>query len=503
MRALSTKVLHPIEAKVLGALKDQEWADFDSLPRSAGLLPDQVRRSVQWLSSKGFIEVQQSILAMLVLRSSSAPELSLVERLREADHALPIEDLKKLFKSDDEFSAALGRARASSWVNVTISAVGSLVSLIDREGPTRLERLLTQLAKPVEEERVSPELRPLVPDLVKRGIVERVEERSTRIRITQSGLSAIVSAADVGYIERLTPDLLSTGRWKGVELRPIDVKAPAPRFYPGRRHPVPEFIREVKEAYISMGFTEIEGSAIQPALWNFDALFTPQDHPGRELQDTFYLKGIEDESIKRVGVVARIASTHEDGWRTGSRGWGYRWSTEEARRLVLRTHNTVLTIRALESSKKDLRVFALGKVFRNESLDYKHLAEFHQMDGIIVGGGLNTTHLMGFLTEFYRKLGMRDVKLWPSYFPYTEPSLQVVGYSDLARDWVELGGSGIFRPEVTWPLGVRKPVLAWGLGIERLILLRLGLDDLRVLYDNDLGWLRRRASIARSETLHR
>ncbi len=500
---MSTKVLHPIEASVLSALKDREWADFDSLPHSTGLLTDQVRRSVQWLSSKGFIEVQESTLALFVTRSPFAPELLLVGRLREVDRPLPIEDLKKLFKSDDEFSAALGRARTSSWVNVTTSAAGSLISLRDQEGPAKLERLLAQLTKPVEEDRVSPELRPLMPDLIRRGILERVEERSIRIRITQSGLSAIASVAEVEYIERLTPDLLSTGRWKGRELRPIDVKASAPRFYPGRRHPIPEFIREVKEAYISMGFTEIEGSAIQPTLWNFDALFTPQDHPGRELQDTFYLKGIEDDSIKRIGVVARIASTHEDGWRTGSKGWGYVWSTEEARRLVLRTHNTVLTIRALESSKSDLRVFALGKVYRNESLDYKHLAEFHQMDGIIVGDGLNTTHLMGFLTEFYRKLGMRDVKLWPSYFPYTEPSLQVVGYSDLAHGWVELGGSGIFRPEVTWPLGVRKPVLAWGLGIERLILLRLGLDDLRVLYDNDLGWLRRRASIARSETLHR
>ena len=264
-----------------------------------------------------------------------------------------------------------------------------------------------------------------------------------------------------------------------------------------------EFIEEVKEAYISMGFTEIEGAAIQPALWNFDALFTPQDHPGRELQDTFYLMSMEDDSIKREGVVDRIASTHEDGWRTGSRGWQYRWNTEEARRLVLRTHNTVLTVRALESAKEDLRVFALGKVYRNENLDYKHLAEFHQMDGAIMGDGLNTRHLMGFLTGFYRKLGMSEVKLWPSYFPYTEPSLQVVGYSDLANDWIELGGSGVFRPEVTWPLGVKKPVLAWGLGIERLILLRLGLDDLRVLYDNDLGWLRRRAttSIAGSQTL--
>ncbi len=500
---MSTGALHPIEAKVLGALKNAGWVDFDSL-LSGGLLPDQVRRSIEWLSSKGFIEVQQTSLAKLVLLIPTAPELLLLRRLKEAGRPVPLSDLKKAFKSQDEFSAALGRARESSWIKVENSAVGTFVSVLDAEGAAKLERLLAHLARGTEEEAVPAELRPLVSDLIKRGIVQRSEERSTRVRVTKDGLAALGSAAEGGRVERLTPDLLTTGRWRGKELRPIDVRASAPRFYPGRRHPVNEFIEEVKEAYISMGFTEIGGSAIQPALWNFDALFTPQDHPGREMQDTFYLRSMEDDSIKREGVVDRIASTHEDGWRTGSKGWQYRWSTEEARRLVLRTHNTVLTVRALESAKEDLRTFALGKVYRNENLDYKHLAEFHQMDGIIMGDGLNARHLMGFLTEFYRKLGMSEVKLWPSYFPYTEPSLQVVGYSDLAKDWIELGGSGVFRPEVTWPLGVKKPVLAWGLGIERLILLRLGLDDLRVLYDNDLGWLRRRATgIAGSETLHR
>jgi phenylalanyl-tRNA synthetase alpha chain len=219
------------------------------------------------------------------------------------------------------------------------------------------------------------------------------------------------------------------------------------------------------------------------------------------MQDTFYLAGQVDETIRRSGVVDRVASTHENGWTTGSRGWRYKWRTEEARRLVLRTHNTVLTIKALSESKnKEARVFAVSKVYRNENLDYKHLAEFHQMDGIIVGEGLNVRHLMGFLKEFYKKLGMKDVKLWPTFFPYTEPSLQIMGYSEIAKGWIELGGSGVFRPEVTLPMGVDVPVLAWGPGIERLMLLRYGLDDVRGLYDSDLAWLRRRVEFASSST---
>ncbi len=215
------------------------------------------------------------------------------------------------------------------------------------------------------------------------------------------------------------------------------------------------------------------------------------------MQDTFYLEGLSDEGLARKGIVANVAAAHEDGWTTGSRGWGYRWRVEEARRLVLRTHNTVLTIRALSESKEsETRVFAVSKVYRNENLDYKHLAEFHQMDGIMVGKGLNVRHLMGFLQEFYKKLGMKDVKLWPTFFPYTEPSLEVVGYSEVVKDWIELGGSGVFRPEVTRPLGVKLPVLAWGPGIERLMLMRLGLDDMRELYGNDLSWLRSRVELA-------
>ena len=245
----------------------------------------------------------------------------------------------------------------------------------------------------------------------------------------------------------------------------------------------------------------IAGNSIQSSFWNFDALFTPQDHPAREMQDTFYIKGGRDESLQRRDHVDRVASAHEDGGGTGSRGWRYGWDIEEARRLVLRTHNTALTVRAtMDSGDRETRVFSVGRVYRNENLDYKHLAELHQMEGIVIGEGLNLRHLMGVLMRFYGKLGMSGVKLWPSYFPYTEPSMQVMVYYDKVGKWLEMGGSGVFRPEVTLPLGVKKPVIAWGCGLERLLMLRLGIEDIRALYNNDLDWLRRR-EIASSEDI--
>lgn len=496
MKTVSTS-LHPIEQKILSALTAQGSLSFDSLVSASSLQEDQVRRALQWLSSKGLVTIEESVKSRLeVVRQP--PELELVRRVNESPSPLSVKDLKDSFSSPEEFSAAFGRAKGSGWVKVEGEAVLATRNA-DIKGPNLLRSALEAVSTGRDEAELSPEEAAIVPDLIKRGIMRREETRSSAVAITDSGRQAAAAATSDKTLDRLTPELLASGAWRSSLLRPIDVEAKAPMFYPGRRHPVRDFIKEVREVYISMGFTELEGDSVHPAFWNFDALFIPQDHPGREMQDTFYLAGLSDKRLARTGVVAHVAATHEDGWKTGSMGWGYRWRLEEARRLVLRTHNTVLTVKALsETKEKETRVFAVSKVYRNENLDYKHLAEFHHMDGMMVGKGLNVRHLMGFLTEFYKKMGMADVKLWPTYFPYTEPSLQVVGFSKAFDTWIELGGSGVFRPEVTVPLGVRVPVLAWGPGIERLMMMRFKLDDMRFLYGSDLSWLRNRRELASS-----
>ncbi len=426
------------------------------------------------------------------------PELVLVDKVANAPNPMTLDDLRSQFTDASEFSAAFGRAKGSGWVTVG-GGPPPVVRLADPKGAESLRSLLRSISDGLRESNLTREQAVMVSDLLRRGALKKVESRSTSVEIADSGRESLSSSPGADLIDRLTPEALASGSWRGKSLRPIDVEAKAPHFYPGRRHPVRDFIREVREAYISMGFTELYGNSVYPAFWNFDALFIPQDHPGREMQDTFYLAGLSDARLSRTGVVANVAATHERGWKTGSRGWGYRWRIEEARRLVLRTHNTVLTVKALsESKEKETRVFAVSKVYRNENLDYRHLAEFHHMDGIMVGRGLNVRHLMGFLKEFYKKLGMANVKLWPTYFPYTEPSLEVVGYSEANRSWIELSGSGVFRPEVTVPLGVRVPVLAWGPGVERLMLMRYKLDDMRALYGDDLSWLRNRRELASS-----
>jgi phenylalanyl-tRNA synthetase alpha chain len=233
-----------------------------------------------------------------------------------------------------------------------------------------------------------------------------------------------------------------------------------------------------------MGFSEIEGSTIQSCFWNFDVLFTPQDHPARDMQDTFYISDLTDENIDPV-ISKKVSNFH-------TKEWNYDWDIEKSKQTVLRTHTTPVTVKYLSENKlSEGRIFSIGRVFRNEKMSYKHLMEFHQIEGVVIGETVNLRDLMGLQKQFYSKLGLDKVKFWPTYFPYTEPSLQSMVYIDKLGKWIELFGMGMFRPEVTQSVGITNNVLAWGGGLERIAMIRYGLDDVRELYDNKLSWLRK------------
>jgi phenylalanyl-tRNA synthetase alpha chain len=202
------------------------------------------------------------------------------------------------------------------------------------------------------------------------------------------------------------------------------------------------------------------------------------------MQDTFYVSGQSQKIPATEDQVRRVAGVQDKGWGSG-------WKLAEAERMVLRTHTTPVTLRELAATKPDVgRLFSVGRVFRNEKPSYKHLVEFNQVEGVATAPGLSLRDLMGLQKEFYAKMGIKKVKFWPTFFPYTEPSLQSMVYNESLHKWVELFGMGLFRPEVTRPLGIKNPVLAWGGGIERIAMLRFGLDDVRELYGNRLSWLR-------------
>jgi phenylalanyl-tRNA synthetase alpha chain len=208
------------------------------------------------------------------------------------------------------------------------------------------------------------------------------------------------------------------------------------------------------------------------------------------MQDTFYLKHPERLDLtKDEELVEKVRQVHENGWTTGSLGWRYKWSRAEAERALLRTHTTVNSVRYIAAHPTPpFKVFTIGRLFRNEAMDSTHLPEFMQIEGIVCEKGANFDMLCGLLREFYKRMGLPKIRIRPAYFPYTEPSLEVeVWWND---QWMELGGAGVFRPEVTHPLGVKEPVLAWGLGFERMAMLVWGLKDIRDIYISDVDWLK-------------
>jgi phenylalanyl-tRNA synthetase alpha chain len=396
--------------------------------------------------------------------------------------------------SDKDFNIALGWIRKKGWANFG-KRDGENILQVKELPPLGKDEELLKILKDKEEletSQLSEEMRKTLDSLQKRELVEICEETIRSLILTEAGKKLVKSGVSVAEeVSNLTSELIKSGKWRDTVFRKYDVEAPVITIYPGKLHPVVELINEIREIFLDLGFTEIRGPFVESAFWNFDALFQPQDHPAREMHDTFYLKFPKTAKLPDKQIVQKVSKTHENGWESGSTGWGYKWNSKVASQLILRTHTTATTIRYLaEHPNPPVKVFSVDRVYRNEKLDYKHLAEFFQIEGIIVDENATLRDLMGVLTQFYKSLGFEKVEFWPSYFPYTEPSLQSTVYVE-EFGWIELCGMGIFRPEVTIPLGVKVPVLAWGGGFERLAMLRLGLEDVRELYRNDLGWLRR------------
>ena len=383
---------------------------------------------------------------------------------------MKISDLQKQLGS--VFGPAMGLAKKSNWVE----SLGDEISLKNYPLDIPGEKTLKQIGEgEVTETKIDKDdLTSLLkrPDFLVENIVKTKE-----ISLTKPVPDSLLISPEPGH-------LLQADGSKILISGAIDVEAGVPEVYAARTHPLKDTIDEIREIFVTLGFAEIFGNMTQPTFWNFDALFTPQDHPARELQDTFYLDGLSSKKIATSEQIRSVSKSHKKGWR-------YRWDINEARKMVLRTHTTCVTIKHLAENKPDeARVFSLGRVFRNEKVSYKHLVEFNQIEGVVVGRNANLRNLMGIQREFYHRIGITKIKFWPTFFPYTEPSLQTMVYNERLGKWVELFGMGIFRPEVTRPLGINKPVLAWGGGIERIAMLKYGLDDVREFYNNNLSWLR-------------
>lgn len=502
-----------LEAKAVVELRENEQktllamhslggkATVDQIVHTSGLAHAAVMRAALEMSNASLLQIQEQKRTVISLNEEGQlyakrglPERRALDAIRgkgdtridELAHAADI--------SPSITPIALAWLAQKHWAtinreNKTITATQKKPSLGEDEKLLTLASEKRELAT----EELDRNLQQAALTLRRRKLI-RVEYKPIRtLELTAKGRRLVRKGVESSKeISQLTSELILTGKWRETKLRRFNVTAPVTSVYPGKAHPLQQIIERAKEIFLEMGFTETRGPLVETAFWNFDALFQPQDHPAREMMDTFYLSVPKAGRLPAKNVVNAVAKTHENGWKTGSKGWGYKWSAEEAKKLVLRTHTTSETVKYLSAHKKPpIKIFSVDRVYRNEQLTCLHTAEFHQIEGIVVDKGVTLRDLMGTLKAFYSRFGLKKVQFWPCYFPYTEPSAQAMVYASKLKRWIELCGMGMFRPEVLAPMGIRYPVLAWGGGLERIAMLELGLDDIRILYENSLGWIRR------------
>jgi phenylalanyl-tRNA synthetase alpha chain len=461
------------EKRLLATLKTEKKADA---PHLAGLLGATPEAVVQWAhlaQDNGLVTVERIVVKDFILTGEGTsyaknglPETQLLRFI------LPGTQLADLQKHE-AFKIGFGQLRKKGLVKVEGPAVTKVAGVSTDADEAAL--------------RNPSATDPMTKELIKRGILQECETVRYAIAITPQGLALAQKGLDLREeTGTLTRDQILSGSWKTANLRRYDVTKLPKKAYAGKIHPYQRIIGEMREILLEMGFTELYGNIVQQSFWNFDALFQPQDHPAREMQDTFYLK----ETMPLPKNYEKVKAMHLSGGETSSTGWGGVWKEEKAEQCVLRTHTTSLSIQYLAANTKPpVKAFAVGRVYRRETIDTTHLAEFEQLEGIVMDENVSFSNLLGTLREFYNRMGFESVRFKPSYYPYTEPSLDAEVYVD-GIGWIEMGGAGVFREEVTAPLGVEYPVLAWGLGVSRIAMLRLGLKDLRLLHKSDVAFLR-------------
>ncbi len=470
------------EKRLLATLEKEKTADASRL---AGLLDATTGATTQWAylaQDKGFVTIERVVVKELVYTDegkiyakNGLPETQLLKVI------LPGTTLADLQKYE-VFKIGFGQLRKKGLVKV--------------EG-TSVVKVPGASTAADEEALKNPSVAdPGTKDLIRRGLLLESEAVRYTIGITPEGLALAKRGLDFRCeIGTLTHEQIVSGEWKGLNLRKYDITKLPKKAYPGKIHPYQRIISEMREILLEMGFEELYGGIVQQSFWNFDALFQPQDHPAREMQDTFYLK----ETLPLPKGYESVKAMHISGGDTSSTGWGGVWKEEKAEQCVLRTHTTSVSIQHLaKNPNPPIKAFCIGRVYRRETIDTTHLAEFEQLEGVVMDEGVTFGNLLGLLREFYHRMGFTGVRFKPSYYPYTEPSLDAEVYVE-GLGWIEMGGAGVFREEVTAPLGINYPVLAWGLGVSRIAMLRLGLKDLRYLHRSDVAFLRETPALRHSK----
>ncbi|MCK5608792.1 phenylalanine--tRNA ligase subunit alpha [Candidatus Pacearchaeota archaeon] len=487
--------LSPHERQIVPYLGE----DVSTIVEKTSLDKVAVLRALEYLSNKKVLKLEVVKNKMVILgvngilyKKNGLPERRFLNLLNEK-RSVSISDAPKLAGlSSDEFKASLGALKKKAMIEMNNGKIILNANSLEVAKKSLEEIFLEKV--PISYAELSPEDNFALKSLEKRRNIVDIEE-SSEVKIILTEIGKKLSKEKLGgdeLIEVVSSNLLKSEKnWKGKKFRRYDVSSPVPAINGGKRHFVNQALDYARGVWTDLGFEEMSGDMVQSSFWNFDALFTAQDHPVREMQDTFFLN--REMNLPDEDLVEAVKNCHERGV-SGSKGWRYSWDESEAKKVCLRTHTTCLSARKLTQLKKEdlpKKFFSLGKNFRNETVDWSHGFEFYQTEGIVVDKNATFGHLLGYLRQFYKKMGFDEIRFRPAYFPYTEPSVEIDVWHPEKKVWLELGGGGMFRPEITVPLfGEHIPVLAWGQGFDRIIMDFYKIADLRDMYKNNLTKLR-------------
>jgi phenylalanyl-tRNA synthetase alpha chain len=494
------------EAAVIRSLQSHGGnCSFDELTLNTGQSSAAVTRALTVLKDDRFVRVKEAEQTVLKLTEEGMdyarhglPERRLLQAVLELGGEATLEQAtRRANVSPNLATVALGWIKVAGWCEVTTQLQSVVLKAAGIPDKTDTERTLELLATKPETsmEELPKPIRANVEVLKRRQLIISKRQTKRYIELTPQGWQALEEGITVSTeVSDLTPEMITSQQWKTVAFRKYNIAASVTPNWPGKKQPYRLFLDTLKAKLVNLGFREMTGPVVELMFFNCDALFMPQDHPAREIHDIYFVRTQESGSLGEYKrFMDPVAETHEDGWNTGSTGWKYSYSRDEALKLILRSQGTALSARTLIS--KDLKIpgkyFSLARCFRPDQVDRTHLTEFNQAEGIVVGADLSLRDLLGVLERFAIDIAGADkVRFRPDYFPFTEPSVELQAYKE-GYGWLEFGGSGIFRPELTLPLGIKVPVIAWGIGVDRLYMMRAGIDDIRLLFAQDLDWMRK------------
>ncbi len=485
------------ERSVLLALRSLERppAGEEELARHSGLSLDQIRGTLQRLKSKRLVTLDEEheTLLQLTPRGEAAlagglPERRFLSALDRHGGSLTPEDAARDGFSEEERSAAIGilrrRGLLADGMPFRLRAGGRPAS-----EPLPEEVVLRQVA---EGEAGADEA--IFAVLERRGLVRKEHRSIKRWSASEEGQRLPLAAEGAEMIGALRPELLRSGAWQRGSFRPYDVRAEVPFVTGARPNPYVAWLEEFEEILVGLGFEQAEGPLLETEFWNNDVLFMPQDHPARSVHDALSVEGVTGHAPSPA-LLARVAAVHEGRALPGeteplSPGWPGPYDPAIAARPVLRSQTTALSARFLSRHPSTpFRMFSLDRNFRREEVDASHHIEFTQCEGIVGAHDVSMRELIGLFRALAEAIGIRELRFRPSYFPFTEPSVE--GYVHHPRlGWIEVFPGGLLRPEVVRPLGIEVPVIAWGIGVVRLAMVALGINDIREVFSDDLAALR-------------